>query len=80
MSARFTLCHLKWLLSLDDRYACPLNPEILSRRCIYIVLSSEYGLARNGIGQHETNHFIRPVCSVPCNNRSWRLGSFVIRS
>ena len=80
MSARFTLRHLKWSLRLDDRYAYPLNPEILSRQCIYIVLSSEYGLARNGIGQHQSDYFIRPVCSVPRNNRSWRLESFVIRT
>lgn len=80
MSARFTLCHQKWSLRLDDRYAYPLNPEILSRQRIYIVAYSEYGLARNGIGQHETINFISPVCSVPRNNRSWRLESFVIRS
>lgn len=80
MSARFTLRHLKWSLRLDDRYAYPLNPEILSRQRIYIVAYSEYGLARNGIGQHETINFISPVCSVPRNNWSWRLESFVIRT
>ena len=80
MSARFTLQHIKLGFCMCDWHAYPLNPEILSRQCIYIVLSSEYGLARNGVGQHQSNYFIRPVCSVPRNNRSWRLESFVIRT